>query len=897
MSEDESISSEDIQEHSGSGSETFNPYSEDEELPPASNKVQQHLSKSVKHSKAEEMDYSYSFDEFNDNDLEPSRGYTDDFELEQSAKSQSYSTDFDVSQSISKSVQWHKSTLIKEFNDNNKHSIHIPTADMQSIQAELALQELGKEVIRLRNQQREVLRQRRLQTREKKLRAEDRRAKYMTDFQDMTIKFNLINIQNQELVDCNKALQSQIEALQETKTILQNSLEISNKTINEQHEKITQLYSNIEDIKHSNEEKDVILKESEEKWTSEKIVLREKITKLDFQLEVIRSGLDAAESRLLRDRDTLPEHYKNVLQEQSKRLIALEGELKEKEGVLRAQEHLSQIRLDAMRKENIEEAQRIRSKAYEDIADERASLVRLQASISEERTQYLSQLEKGRLDVESRRIETVQRETSLERAERDLARRTGDFEARLRQIEPNIRGSEEELQRARTEREEVRQMRVEVEQRLSSVLDVDNVLRQREKAIEQSLQQIETEGRKINNEKLFLTNQTARLLSNIKASKTERLGLQQVSLELARQMGLLRKAVSWFIRNNGKSQSQLPRGEQETLDSILGQDGTVVEDDGGDENRYGTSSRGVSMMTYGMSSLVHALIQLDRAADALCAVAAQLVPPTNATSLSDFDGHGDAICTVDGHDNGNIIGGKAFMPLSQDSSLTLAMQNNYNDNMSYPHATYGGNNNTGHPPHSYTLTNSLSYNSVNIDRTTAPVSNYYTPMMMNDTNRNTTNNDYVLGKLPPSASLYLNKDKDLMADFRSSIDEANKLTKELQATALKGTTEWQLKQSLLMQDLRSKPIICQVPHSHTLSAWIPQHLPLEHAFTLGSSVVAYFPIKNSTGQVPRRFKYSYLYLLLKSLSYLLNLSLQIIAATRRTSTSIPREHIPATDWY
>ena len=67
----------------------------------------------------------------------------------------------------------------------------------------------------------------------------------------------------------------------------------------------------------------------------------------------------------------LPEHYKNLLEERTARLVALEAELREKEGLVRAEEQRRQERLDALHREALQQTVLIRERAVADSAQER----------------------------------------------------------------------------------------------------------------------------------------------------------------------------------------------------------------------------------------------------------------------------------------------------------------------------------------------------------------------------------------------------------------------------------------------------------------------------------------------------------------------------------------------
>lgn len=107
----------------------------------------------------------------------------------------------------------------------------IPSLGIDSLQTELYLDKLSKEIVFMRNQQRNTLRERRMLMVEKKQRAEDRRKKYNQD---------LIN--KAEMVE---KLQHQNDLLQKQLTALNLSLESSQGTISFLQQKQEEIKNNL----------------------------------------------------------------------------------------------------------------------------------------------------------------------------------------------------------------------------------------------------------------------------------------------------------------------------------------------------------------------------------------------------------------------------------------------------------------------------------------------------------------------------------------------------------------------------------------------------------------------------------------------------------------------------
>jgi hypothetical protein len=121
----------------------------------------------------------------------------------------------------------------------------LPSIDIHSLQAEIALEKIGKEVIRLRNQQRILLHERRLVAKEKKIRADTRRAKYEYEFNEMRKRV----VENKEkynaLNDHTDSIQRTLDSYIINKQLLMKDIEINQIESNDMKLVVESLQNNL----------------------------------------------------------------------------------------------------------------------------------------------------------------------------------------------------------------------------------------------------------------------------------------------------------------------------------------------------------------------------------------------------------------------------------------------------------------------------------------------------------------------------------------------------------------------------------------------------------------------------------------------------------------------------
>lgn len=173
----------------------------------------------------------------------------------------------------------------------------LPSIEIQTLQAELSLQKLSKEVVHLRNQQRESLKARRLEVLEKKKRAQARRESYLQEM-------NQLQSQLREALNLNERYRETIEINQQTITILEGKVELlsnQNKDLNDQVLSLQNelaesrnIFQHLQGEKAREEENH----QSEKvKWMNERETLRKEKMSCELQIEVLTKSNEKSEER------------------------------------------------------------------------------------------------------------------------------------------------------------------------------------------------------------------------------------------------------------------------------------------------------------------------------------------------------------------------------------------------------------------------------------------------------------------------------------------------------------------------------------------------------------------------------------------------------------------------
>lgn len=175
--------------------------------------------------------------------------------------------------------------------------LRLPGINIASLQAEITLEEISKEVVRLRNQQKNLLQERRHVAREKKLRAENRRAQYDLEFRNM--KLELLDLKNDsEMIRAQySSATKSLEVMTYIKNTLEEDLKMKCKESDEIQIKVIELLNKLAEQKQLLIDKEFNSNIKESKWVEERNILKEEILRFTLLSSVVQQSLEANELR------------------------------------------------------------------------------------------------------------------------------------------------------------------------------------------------------------------------------------------------------------------------------------------------------------------------------------------------------------------------------------------------------------------------------------------------------------------------------------------------------------------------------------------------------------------------------------------------------------------------
>ena len=180
---------------------------------------------------------------------------------------------------------------------NQQNTVRFPGVILASLHAELALEEISKEVVRLRNQQRNLLQERRQIAREKKSRADSRRTQYQIEIQGMRQK--LIKSEDGYKSQARQILQIQesLESAVTSKKYIALDLEMKDEELKEMKERVLEIQERLlKSIASLNTEK-CESRAKEVKWKTEREKFCAAVLRANMLAAVVQQSLEANEKR------------------------------------------------------------------------------------------------------------------------------------------------------------------------------------------------------------------------------------------------------------------------------------------------------------------------------------------------------------------------------------------------------------------------------------------------------------------------------------------------------------------------------------------------------------------------------------------------------------------------
>jgi len=419
--------------------------------------------------------------------------------------------------------------------------IQLPSVAMVPLQAEIALEQISKEVVRLRNQQRNLLQDRRQAAREKKQRAESRRAQHLMELRELQARLAQSVDDSARHQEKAASLQRSLDAALSSKDILMADLEAKDKDVAEMKTRSQRLQleadqraSDMEALRRDHERK-------VEEWENERAALKAEITRSGMLAAVVQQSLEVNEARLAKERERLPEQHRRLLDEQAARNKALEGALLEREGIMRAEEARRTALLDQRAKDASEEVARQRLRLENDLADERASLRDKAQQLEQERQRLEAQVNKEKSLLAASAMDLSRREAAVAEEHRAIDRARGELEAAKVAIEPILRATNADRDAARRALENAHGVLREAEERAAAVMEAEKGLLRLEMEVQARETAAEDLRVRYTTARKLLQAEAAKLIVTQKAADAERFRLHSAALELASQATEIRR--------------------------------------------------------------------------------------------------------------------------------------------------------------------------------------------------------------------------------------------------------------------------------------------------------------------------------------------------------------------
>lgn len=428
---------------------------------------------------------------------------------------------------------------------SSRGGVHVkmPSATGTTLQAEVVLDEISKEVVRLRNQQRMVLKERRQVVADKKDRADRRRKEYEDTLRKHGKEAADAKLAKEAAEQNSKALESQIKHLQENKEAIRGGVVVLEKEVEHLKGSITELTGSLSRAHHQRDEAEKTLQQEKKVWLGEKARLEVEIKKHSMMEESIKDRIETNEARLEEERRKLPEHQERALKERENRLEGLERELSDREAALRITEDLKMTQLEQHRKDTMSELGRFRSRVETDLAAERQDVAQLRSNLLSSTNQWELLKAEEQSNLESAKLDLARREADLGERRQDMDKAKATFEGQVRMMQPTISAAERDRDDARALKEQADRVMLAAEEHASSILKAERGLLKREQTCSAAEAQLQEERNKLTVDKRIYAADTAKQRMMKQALEAERFRLHQLSLELSQQANQVKRGA------------------------------------------------------------------------------------------------------------------------------------------------------------------------------------------------------------------------------------------------------------------------------------------------------------------------------------------------------------------
>ncbi len=437
----------------------------------------------------------------------------------------------------------------KSINSNNNNNImsdktNVLSLQTQSIQAEIALDEIGKEVLKLRNQQRVMLRERREIAKEKKQRAEERRLKYTEELKRYSIRVNDAEAEISLLKDKITYLTKQNDFIEASKSELTATIDKLNEIIISSTNKMKDMDNTIQEYKleNSNLKQEYNIKENE--WNQEKLSLKDIIHTHELSINVLNKSMEANEARLAKERENLPEFHKKLVDEQLSRIQQFEAQLLEKEGAIKAEETRKILQNEQLRKNLMDEILQMRKRFEEEIIIQKADYENKLLRFENEKQQWHMKYIEEQGNLESIRLQLNQKEKTLSENEKLLDKSRIELEMKQKNIMPTIEATEHDRNEARALKVKADEIYAAAEDHASSILVAERGLLKKEQSLIEMQHQLDQLKNKLHEEQRQLSIEISKFNNSKQCLENERFKLHQYSMEISSQAETIRKVTN-----------------------------------------------------------------------------------------------------------------------------------------------------------------------------------------------------------------------------------------------------------------------------------------------------------------------------------------------------------------
>jgi hypothetical protein len=418
---------------------------------------------------------------------------------------------------------------------NSGGKVKMPSTAGATLQAEVVLDEISKEVVRLRNQQRMVLRERRVVAQEKKSRADRRRKEY-----EETLKRHaqsaLAAKRAQEHAEGKSAeLETQIKHLHDNKEVVRNAVVLLEKEVEGLKGSIKELTVSLGRAHNQRDDAEKTLQAEKREWLAEKAALEVEVKRHAMMEDSIQERIRSNEARLEEERQKLPEAQEKTLKEREARLDAMEKDVADRESALKITEDLKLTQIEQHRKETMSELNRFRARVESDLAAERQEVSKMRSNLMSSSNQWELLKAEEQSNLEATKMDIVRREAELTERRQEFDKAKSTFDGQVRMMQPTLNAAERDRDDARCLKEQADRVMLAAEEHASSILKAERGLIKREQNCCGAESQLQEARNKLQVDRRMYAADTARQRMMKQALEAERFRLHQLGLELSQQ--------------------------------------------------------------------------------------------------------------------------------------------------------------------------------------------------------------------------------------------------------------------------------------------------------------------------------------------------------------------------